>query len=267
MMPSAAVAARGRTGSRHARLMLLAVMVWVSTAAAPVGLCASAPTATERFHQANEAARTADYPKAIAAYRDLAASGETGAELYWNWAQAAQAQGLRGEAVWALLRARERDPGDVAVARALERLREELNLDPSELAPEPLAQWRRWARWSRVDLVAAGLLLVSVALHALRRPAHRDRGRVASWMCFCLGALLALLWFVGSRARQTAVIVQRGAALFEAASGSAESIGTLREGEVVPVLAVSTGFLRIQDSAGARGWARTNDVALVDDTL
>jgi hypothetical protein len=84
-------------------------------------------------------------------------------------------------------------------------------------------------------------------------------------MCFCLGAALALLWIVGSRARQTAVIVQRGAALFEAASVSAESIGTLREGEVVPVVAVSTGFLRIQDSSGARGWARASDVAIVDN--
>lgn len=255
-----------RAGSRHGRLILFVSLAWVSTVEVPAARCASAATVSERFHQANEAARAGDFPKAIATYRALAARGETGAALYWNWAQAAQAQGARGEAVWALLRARERDPGDAAVARALERLREELNLDASELAPEPLAQWRRWARWLRVDFVAAGLLLVSVALRALRRFGRRERGRAASWTCFGFGVVLALLWVTGSHARQTAVIVQRGATLFDAASTSAESTGTLREGEVVPVLAVSAGYLQIQDSAGARGWARASEVAIVDDT-
>jgi hypothetical protein len=244
--------------------LLVVTTLAVATGGLPA-LGAGASTSGERFQQANEAARSGDYPKAIAAYRSLAAGGETSAALYWNWAQVALAQGSRGESVWALLSARERDPRDAAVARALERLREELNLDPAELAPEPLAQWRRWARWLHVDLVAAALLLLSLAAHAARRIGRVDRGRATSWTCFALGVLLALLWSLGSQAKATAVVVRRGATLFDAASTSAESIGTLREGEVVPVLTRSGDYLRVQDSAGARGWARADEVALIDD--
>ena len=68
-------------------------------------------TPAERFREAGEKARTGDTPKALAIYRDLAASGVESAALYWNWAQAAEARGAMGEALWALLRAREIAPG------------------------------------------------------------------------------------------------------------------------------------------------------------
>ena len=63
----------------------------------------------------------------------------------------------------------------------------------------------------------------------------------------------------GAFARPTAVIVRRGAALLDAASPTAEAVGSLREGEVVPVLAESGEYVRIEDSSGARGWALVSD--------
>lgn len=77
----------------------------------------TADTAQERFRQANEHVRAGDYPRAVSAYAALARAGEESATLYWNWAQAATAQGAHGEALWALLRARELDPADRAVVR------------------------------------------------------------------------------------------------------------------------------------------------------
>ncbi|MGE5126463.1 MAG: SH3 domain-containing protein, partial [Betaproteobacteria bacterium] len=50
----------------------------------------------------------------------------------------------------------------------------------------------------------------------------------------------------------------------DAASPGAEPIGTLREGEVVPVLEASGDWLRVEDNAGARGWARAGDVRRLD---
>ena len=246
------------------RLSLAVVTLAGLSRGLPFAECATTPSAGERFQQANETARGGDYPKAIAAYRDLAAAGQASAALYWNWAQAAQAQGARGESVWALMRAREIEPADAAITRTLERLREELNLDPAELAPEPLAQWRRWARWLHVDLLAAALLLASLIAPAVQRVTRRDRGRVAAWTSFGLGTMLALLCILAAHAHRAAVVVRREAALLDAASPSAESIGSLREGEVVPVLARSGGYLRIQDSAGARGWARIEEVVPID---
>ena len=227
---------------------------------------AGAAPADDRFRAANELARAADYPKAIAGYTELARSGSESASLYWNWAQSAAASGAQGEALWAMLRARELDPGDRAVGREVERLRDALNLDRAEIAPEPLAAAGRFSRRLRLDLVSAVLLLLSVVAHAALRLRGRagGSGRALAPLLLVLGVLAAVPAVAGSFARPTAAVVRRGASLFEAASPSASAIGTLREGEVVPVLETTGEWLRVEDNAGARGWARAVDVRRLD---
>ncbi|HEX5044752.1 MAG TPA: SH3 domain-containing protein [Candidatus Polarisedimenticolaceae bacterium] len=224
-------------------------------------LAAAAPPAAENFRQAGELARAGDTPKALEIYRDLAGSGVESASLYWNWAQAAEARGAQGEALWALLRAREMAPGDRAVDREIERLRQVANLDPAEIAPDPLAVVARTARRFRLDLVACLLLAISVAAHAaLRwRRAGAPLARMA-WTALGLGLAVAAVPIAGAYARPTGVVVRRGAPVLDAASPTAESIGSLREGEVVPVLEKSGGYVRVEDSSGVRGWAAAADV-------
>jgi hypothetical protein len=218
----------------------------------------------ERFRQANELARAGDYPKAIALYGELAAAGAESASLYWNWGQAAAARGATGEAFWAQLRARELAPGDRAVAREIERLREVANLDPAELSPEPLAGLGRLARRFRLDLAALTLLGSSVVLHGLFRLRSVRPSPAAVWACLALGLVCAAAPLAASLARPTGVVVRRQAPLADAASPTAEAIGTLREGEVVPILEASGGYLRVEDSSGARGWALAEDVRPLD---
>jgi hypothetical protein len=226
---------------------------------------ARAATPQERFREANEQARTGDYPKAIAGYRELAASGEESASLYWNWAQAATARGSRGEALWALLRARELDPGDAAVSRDVERLRAALNLDPAEIAPEPLASAARLARRFRLDLVALALLLASVVAHvASRLRPGLPAAAATAWLTLGAGLLAACGPVAQTLARPTGAVVRRGAPLLDAASPTAQPIGTLREGEVVPILEASGIWLRVEDASGARGWAHGDDVRRLD---
>lgn len=226
---------------------------------------AGAATPDERFREANELMRGRDYPKAIAIYEELAASGAASAALYWNWAQAASARGATGEALWALLRARELAPSDPAVAREIERLREVANLDRAELAPEPLATAARTARQYRLGLIAAVMLLLSLALHgAIRWRDPAPRLVPLTWTALVVGLLAALLPVAGAFARPTATVIHRGTPLLEAASPTAEPVGTLREGEVVPILEASGDYVRIEDSSGARGWARTRDVRVID---
>ena len=230
-----------------------------------VAAAALAASADVRFREANDLARAGDYPAAIAAYAEIAASGTETASLYWNWAQAASARGAQGEALWALLRARELDPADRAVLRDVERLRAALNLDPAEITPEPLAAAARLARRFRFDLVAVSLLALSVLAHAaLRlRPAARLPRLVAS-ATLALGLLPGAVAVAGTLARPTATVVRRGAPLLDSASPTAEAVGTLREGEVVPVLEASGDWLRVEDNAGARGWAHVADVRWLD---
>ena len=240
-----------------------AVVAAIALAAALGDSAVHAATAQDRFRAANELARGADYPKAIVAYEELARSGFESAPLYWNWAQVAAARGATGEALWALLRARELDPGDRAVRRDIERLREGANLDRAEIAPEPLAALARESRRFRLDLIAVALMVVSLAAHAwLRLRGRRWAPRVAglAWVTLALGLLVAVGPVVGSLARPTGAVVGRGARLLDAASLTAEAVGTLREGEVVPILASSGDYVRIEDSSGARGWALATDV-------
>lgn len=225
------------------------------------GSIVHAATAEDRFRAANALARHADYRSAIAAYEELARSGFESAALYWNWAQAAAARGAIGEALWALLRARELDPGDRAVRRDIERLREDANLDRAEIAPEPLAGLARWARRFRLDLIAVLLMGTSLAAHAwLRWRRWAPRLANLAWITMVLGLLVAVVPMVGSLARPTGTVVRRGASLLDAASPTAETVGPLREGEVVPILETSGSYVRIEDSSGARGWAQADDV-------
>ncbi len=219
------------------------------------------PSADALFREANKRARAGDYPKAIALYQELARAGTESASLLWNWGQTAAARGAPGEALWALLRARELEPGDPAVLRDIERLREAANLDPAEIAPEPLAAAARLARRFRLDLLALLLLLVSLGAHGAARfyPAARWT-RPVLWTSLALGLLLAAVPGAGAFARPTGVVLRRGAPLLDAASPTAEAVGTLREGEVVPILERSGDYLRVEDSSGARGWASAQDV-------
>ena len=216
------------------------------------------------FREAGEAVRGGDFPRAEALYRELAASGAESASLYWNWAQAASARGATGEALWALLRGREVEPGDAAVRREIERLREAANLDPAEIAPEPLAAVARASRRFHLGLGALAALGLSVAFHAAARltSAHRLAG--LAWTAGILGLLLAAAPLLASLARPTGVVLRRGAPLLESASPTAEPVGALREGEVVPILAESGGYVRVEDSSGARGWAAAADVSRLD---
>jgi hypothetical protein len=231
-------------------------------------LVAAAPVTgrpEDRFREANDLVRAGDYPRAIAIYGELAGAAGEGATLYWNWAQAATARGARGEALWALLRARDLDPGDRAVARDIERLRESLNLDPAEIAPEPLAVAGRFARRFRLDLGAVFLLALSVAAHGLARARRSPVSAVGlAWAALLLGLAAASVPLAASLARPTAAVVRRGAPLLDAASPTASTAGALREGEVVPVLDASGDFLLVEDNAGARGWAHTSDVRRLD---
>jgi len=235
------------------------------TPAAFVGLLLLTAAPAERFRVANEAARGGDYPKAIAGYAEVAASGAESASLYWNWAQAAAARGATGEALFALLRARELEPGDRAVTREVERVRQAANLDAAEIAPEPLAALARWTRRLHLSLLALVLAAVSLGLHAGGRLLPRGRRfAVAGLWTLAAAAAVGTIPLVASLARPTAVVVRRGAPLLEAASPTAAPVGALREGEVVPVLDDGGAFLHVEDSSGARGWAHVGDVRRLD---
>ena len=198
-------------------------------------------------------------------YSELAAGGAESASLYWNWAQAARARGASGEALWALLRARELEPGEAALGRLIEEVRAELSLDAAELSPEPLAGVARFARRFALGAWAAALAVLSLVAHAAARLLRTPRARLVAWGALGLALVVAAAPLAGTLARPVGVVMRRGAPLLPAASPTAEAAGALREGEVVPILDRSAGYVRIEDSSGARGWAMGDDVRALDE--
>jgi len=240
--------------------------VLIGLLGAAVGAAAAAPE--EAFRAANQQARSGDLPRAITTYAELAEAGHRSASLYWNWSQAADARGATGEAIWALLRARELDPGDPATSRELERLRLVAGLEPAELAPEPLAALSRQARRFRLALLSLLLLAGSLVAHALARgDGSWRRLAMIAWSLGVAGVLLAAPAGLAGFASHTAVVAAPDVPLVDAASPSAETLAILREGEVVLVLEDSGGYLRIQDSSGARGWADAAHVRRVESPV
>ncbi len=240
----------------------------VALIAAVAATSAPAETAEERFRAATSAVRSGDAPAGVRLFRELASTGVASPSLYWNWAQAAAARGHLGEAVWALLRCRQLDPGDGSVARELHRLRQLANLSPAETSPQPLAELAHHAHRFRAGSLTVALFALSLLLHVAARwllPAARWPV-AGAWTALALALVLAVPAALAPwAARPLAAVVRPGAPILDAASPTAGILATLREGEVVPVLTRSGPYLRIQDSSGARGWALAEEVWPLDE--
>lgn len=207
------------------------------------------------FSRANESASQSRWEEAVSGYAQLAGAGVAAPSLYWNWAQAASASGRKGEAVWALTRARELSPQDPSVHREVERLRGELGLDPSEMSLGFLGDARALARRFRSD----GLALACFILSAFAAFGSKPRTTL-SRASFLIGLCLLAPILAGAFREPRGVVIQKDAPLIDAPRGDAVALANLREGEVVPILGEEGEYLRIQDASGARGFAHTDDV-------
>ena len=225
-------------------------------AAAWAGAQTEAPDAI--FRRGNENAARSRWDDAIIEYSKLAGNGVHAPSLYWNWAQAASASGRKGEALWALLRARDLTPTDASMVREAERLRSELGLDPSEVSQGVLGDLRLLARRFRLDGLAIVALVLSLAALLGKKP----RAALSLWSLL-LGILLAAPSFLGTWREPRGVVVRKDAPLLDVARPDAVSLASLREGEVVPLLGEEGDYVRIQDASGARGFAHKNDVRKV----
>ena len=217
--------------------------------------------------QANELARAGDYPKAIAVYaraggggrRERVALLELGAGGGGPRRRSARRSGRssgRASSSRATAPSPARSSG--CVRRA--------NLDPAEIAPEPLAGLRRaWpaasvstsspSRSSALSLVAAR------ASPAPARPAGRRRspaGRRSPSASSC-AAVAGCSWLVPRRwscaAGRRCSTRPRRRPRPSAPCAKARSCRSSK---------ASGGYLRVEDFSGARGWALAEDVRRLD---
>jgi hypothetical protein len=239
------------------RLLHKLLAFWLLLAAAPATSQVEAPEAV--FKRGNENAAMGRWDDAISDYAALSRRGLRSPSLYWNWSQAAGASGRKGEALWALLKTQELAPSDANVARDIDRLRTELGLDPSEISLGFWGEVRRTGRRFRFDVIALGLLLVSITAAMAGQPR-----RLLSISALICGLVLISPYFASAWREPRGVVVQKDAPLLDSPRPDALALANLREGEVVPLLGDEAEHVRIQDASGARGFAHKSDVRTLE---
>jgi len=210
------------------------------------------------FRTANENAARSRWDEATEGYAKLASSGVRAPSLYWNWSQAAAANGKQGEAVWALICARQLQPRDQSVDREIERIRLELGLDPSEISLGLAGDAVLGARRLHLDLVAALMFVISLVGATIRRTS-------IALGFLMTGALLLAPFWIGSAQGVRGVVVRKDAPLVDIPRNDAVPLATLREGEVIPLLSEEGEYFKVQDASGARGFAHKSNVRRIAD--
>lgn len=233
---------------------------WLAPALLLMSMTLQAQTedAATVFRKGNDAAAHSRWDEAVSEYARLSQAKVQAPSLYWNWAQAALGRGRKGEAMWALMRARDLAPQDATVMREVERLRAEMGLDPSEISLGFLGDARLIAQRFRFDAISIVLFLASLGAALVKNPR-----RLLSTSCFAAGLLAGLPLFAGAWREPRGVVVQKDAPLVDAPKTEAIALSNLREGEVVPLLGEEGEYVRIQDASGARGFAHKADVRMI----
>jgi len=225
---------------------LLAIFMSAGQAAA-----AQAPEAL--FHQANAAYGGGDFPKAIALYHEVLASGAHSANLFLNLGNSYAQDGQVGRAILSYERGLRLSPDDADLQGNLQLLRREKGLFGETVPgwqPLHLLSLDRWAL-----LALAALLFLAIwQVSALTLPWAR-RWRLAASL---VGLVLLLLASTGVAVRQRSynpsVVVAPDARLLLSPFPAAASVGAIQEGRLVKVEKRHGDYLYVADDNGRRGW-------------
>ncbi len=247
---------------RCLRVLLTALAVTVTVAAAPARASSPPPGAAEAFLEGNRLYSQGDFAGAAEAYRRVLDLGVTAPELLYNLANAEVKEGRLGPAVLHYRRALEMNP-------LYESARENLNYARSltqDVKPEERdgGSWR-WVGWLRLGPgAAAGLLFFSLvaffAVAAVRLRWWRNRTGALIFQGV-LGALVLLL--AAALIFESAQLSGAGEGVIlapevDVRSGPGDRYTVsfrLHEGTEVEILRSTAGWREVKVSDRLQGWA------------
>jgi tetratricopeptide (TPR) repeat protein len=236
--------------------------------AAP-GSPADPAAAAAAFREGTERYLAGDFEGAARRYQDAAGAGLDGPALRYDLGNAWFRAGRPGKAAASWERALRLDPGDEEARANLETARRSFSARLPWARPEPLAE--RIA--ARVPDLGAALafalpwLLLWGALAARLRASGSRRAALslAAWAAGLLALCGGLL--VAARARELraprAVVVSPGASLHEAPAPDPRGALDLPEGAPLRALGAQGDWLRVRLPGGLEGWARREDVEVI----
>jgi len=233
--------------------------------------------ADDAFDAANQAYAKGDYANAAQQFQQIVDTRGYSAPLCFNLANAQVKTGHLGDAILNYERARYLAPGDADIDHNLQLARKQAGLDP-----DTFRWWQvvllsiNWTVWLTVIgiclilifLATLGLAYISrlsAALH-FSVPFLRGTFRTIIFVAIPLAMLMgfAELSTLGFNARIEGVIVaSKQATLRLSPFASADSVGTIPEGELVTVEDRHDDYLRIEARDHHFGWIQEKDIAPV----
>jgi len=220
---------------------------------------------TAGFDAANKLYDGGKFAEAVAAYQNLAGSGQGSAALYFNLGNALFKSGEVGRAIAAYRCAERIAPRDPDVQANLQFARSQVQ-GPS-LAP---GRWQRWLSALTIDewtfLTAAALWTLFGLLILLQwRPALKAALRnyvvtgalAALLLCACLGCALA-----EAAPARLAVVIARDVSVRSGPLDEAKSVFTVQDGAEVRVLDQKDDWIQVAADPSRIGWLRRTQVVL-----
>jgi len=212
-----------------------------------------------RFAAANEAYTQGRYEQAVEGYQAVLDAGSASGALYHNLGNAYARLDRVGPAVWAYERARRLRPGDPRLRHNLEYVRRRAGLPPRGLPARGLAALV--AGWSPLLLFGVGVLALGAGLlGAVFRggPDQYLAWRMPSaWGLVAAGLLLVAVAlgtsYVQAHERR-AVVINETALLRTAPNETTAPDSTLREGTMVEVQAPQGPWRCVRLGDGTIGW-------------
>ena len=243
--------------------------------ALPLGMQAAESYPDSLWRSGVEAYTAGDWKQAADDWSDVAATGLSSKELYYNLGNAYFKSGETAKAILHYERALRMDPSDKDVRYNLEFARN-LTQDRIDEVPEFFVKtWIRkvsyglssnaWAVFSLL-LLAAGLGLLLLFLLGPSAGARRT-----GFFTGLAALLLALACWGFARGQKgdaerhdTAIVMRPVASVTSSPSAdAAKSLFILHEGTKVKVLDEVSGFSDIELSDGRRGWIATGDIEII----
>ncbi len=233
--------------------------------------------ADDDLDAANRAYTDGDYPKAAQLFQQLIDTRGYSAPLCFNLANAQAKSGHVGDAILNYERARYLAPGDADIDHNLQLARKQAGLDP-----DTFRWWQivllsiNWTVWLAIMAVCAVLIFLATlglayiaplsSVLRLSVPVLRGTFRTIIFVALPLAMFMGFveLSTIGFNDRIEGVIVASKAATLRLSPfDSADSIGTVPEGELVTVEDKHNDYLRIEARDHHYGWIEQKDIAPV----
>ncbi len=239
----------------------------VVLACAAMAMFAALAFAESNFERGNALYEAGKHADAARAYESSIQEGVSGANVYFNLANANLRAGEKGRAVLNYQRALALRPGHPEAAANLAFLQRTLNLP----VPPPTA-WHQFAEWMGVDamaiVAAIGVWILLAGLVALLGPWRRP---TLGWSLIMLGALpfvagvlLLLRLHGGPRDPERAIVVSdAGAKAHYAPADNSRDVQVLPAGSELRLLQDRGNWVYVEVAGGVRGWMAASAVDTV----